>query len=414
MRTRYSPLAIIFSTSHEKLIHWHQLCGRVIMILLALHATWYINFFVQTDILMERLRAPSSITGLISVTLLAMLSGTSLARVRQWSYRIFFFCHLAIGLAILPILLLHAKPLRVYAIEALALFIIDRILRQMDTIIEPATIMQVPHTDLLKVQIPIPTSKLRRFQGKPGHHVYLNIPSGAGSSRIDGLLSNPFTVAEVSTTEITLVLRARQGPLTQTLRTHAEQFGTKFPISIEGPYGPSAQVIDQALKMDRIHLVAGGIGATFIIPVYRALLEQLGAEAGGPERLHFTWALKSTAEASWATDSEEQLFTQSPNVHIYVTGHHSQRQSFGGDRLTESIEMGELQLPHELVGGIKPHIGQPDLEVLVSQTFSYHAEESVAVLFCGPHDMARQLRAHVGKWVDKGRYVSWHEESFGW
>ncbi|KAJ5770664.1 uncharacterized protein N7511_002715 [Penicillium nucicola] len=412
MRNRYSPLAVIFGTSHEHLIHWHQICGRIIMILIVLHAALYMNYFVQTENFVGRLQSLPSVTGLICLVLMFVLAITSIEKCRQWSYRAFYFCHLAIGLAILPILFFHTHHLRLYMIETLALFISDRILRRIDTITDSATITQIPATDLLKVQVQIPPSKQSRFQAKPGQHIYMCISSGSECSGGNRLLSNPFTVAAVSAGEIALFLRTRQGPTTQTLLTFADRFKTQPRIRIEGPYGTPVPIANIAAKFDRILLVAGGIGATFILPVYRGLREYLDDEGGGHKHLNFTWALRSTAEVAWATDLEDQTFADDPEVHIYLTrqvsSEHSSRNSF-----SQGIEMGEVQTPDGLVGGFKTLMGRPNLREIVDQTFSYHGDESVAVFFCGPHDMARELRAHVGRWVAKGRFVFWHQESFG-
>ncbi|CEO59178.1 hypothetical protein PMG11_03862 [Penicillium brasilianum] len=414
MRTRFSPLVIILGSSHEQLVHWHQLCGRIIMILLVLHGTWYINYFVQNGILADRLQHRHSLTGLISLSLMAVTAGTSLERVRRWSYRVFIYCHISIGLAIWPILLLHAKPLRLYAAEALTLFIIDRVLRYLDTVTEPATLERVPETELLRIWFPMTSAKLARFQAKPGQHVYLSIPSDLICTGSKGLLSNPFTVSEVTASEIVLVLRARRGPTTQTLQTHADRFKIHRLICIEGPYGGNLPVAELISGAGRILLVAGGIGATFILPIYWALREQLELEAGGSDRLHFVWALRSSAEADWATDSEKQTFSQSSNVQIHLT-----RNRFMGNTLNlaaqeEGTEMDELRESDDTIGGIKPLAGRPDLKDIVDETFSYHADEHVAVIFCGPRGMGRELRGHIGKWVTKGREVIWHEESFGW
>jgi NAD(P)H-flavin reductase len=414
MRTRYSPLVIIFSSSHERLIHWHQICGRIIMILLLLHGVWYINYFVQTGILADRLQHRHSIMGLMSLFFMAIIASTSLGKVRQWNYRVFIYCHITLGLAIWPILLLHAKPLRLYAAEALALFIIDRVLRYMDTVTEPAILEQVPHTELLKIWFPMTSTKLARFQAKPGQHVYLSMPSKPTCTGSKSLLSNPFTVSDVTASEIALVLRARRGPTTQTLRTHADRFKTHPLNSIEGPYGGFLPVAELVSSIDRILLVAGGIGATFILPIYRALQEQLEMEAGGSDRLNLTWALRSAAEADWATDSEKQTFAQSSNVHIYLTRHHLHGNALENAFNGEGMEMDELRESDETIGGVKPLAGRPDLKDIVDETFSYHVDERVAVIFCGPQGMGRELRNHVGKWVARGREVVWHQESFGW
>lgn len=413
MRTRHSPLVIILGSSHGQLIHWHQICGRVIMTLVLFHGTWYINYFVQTGILADRLQHRHSITGLISLLLMAIIAGTSLEKVRRWSYRVFIYCHITIGLAIWPILVLHAKPLRLYAVEALALFIVDRVLRYMDTVTEPAILTQVPHTELLKIWFPMTPTKLAQFHAKLGQHVYLSIPSKLTCTGSKSLLSNPFTVSDVTSSEIALVLRARRGPTTRTLQTHADCFKNHPLISIEGPYGGLFPAAELASSVDRILLVAGGIGATFIIPIYWALREQLELEAGGSDRLNLIWALRSAAEAAWAMDSEKQTFANSSNVHLYLTRHHDTGNALDNVH-EEGMEMDELRESDDTVGGVKALVGRPDLEDIVDETFSYNANEKIAVIFCGPHGMGRELRAHVGKWVIKGREVVWLEESFGW
>lgn len=414
MRTRYSPLNIIFGASHEQLIHWHQICGRTIMILLLLHGTWYINYFVQNGILTDRLQHRYSITGLLSLLLMAIIVGTSLEKVRRWSYRIFIYCHISIGLAIWPILLLHAKPLRLYAVEALALFILDRVLRYLDTVTEPAMLTPVPRTELLKISFSMTPTKLARFQAKPGQHVYLSIPSNPTCSGSKSLLSNPFTVSDVTSSEIALVLRARQGPTTQKLRKYADYFKFHPLISIEGPYGCPPLVAELVSNVDRILLVAGGIGATFILPIYRALQEQLELEAGDSGRLNLVWALRTAAEASWATDSEKQAFSNPSNVRIYLTRHRLREDTLGNDFHDGGIEMDELRERDDTISGVKALAGRLDLKDIVDEIFSYHARERIAVIFCGPGGMGRELRAHVGQWVSKGRDVVWHEESFGW
>ncbi|KAF3018276.1 hypothetical protein E8E15_003126 [Penicillium rubens] len=302
--------------------------------------------------------------------------------------------------------------LRLYVIETLALFVGDRILRRVDTITESVTVTQIPATDLLKVQIHIPASKVSRFQAKPGQHVYMCVSTGSGCSGANRLLSNPFTVANVSVGEVTLLLRTRRGPTTQMLLTHADRFNALPVIDIEGPYGTSVDIADVTGKFDRILLVAGGIGATFVLPVYRALREHFDGEVGGHKRLNFTWALRSAAEVAWAAELEDQVFADNPNVQIYLTGHGSLEHSFRNS-FFDGMEMGELQTSDGLVGGSKAHMGRPNLREIVDQTFSYHGEESVAVFFCGPHDMGRELRAHVGRWVAKGRSVFWRQEIFG-
>ena len=56
---------------------------------------------------------------------------------------------------------------------------------------------------------------------------------------------------------------------------------------------------------------------------------------------------------------------------------------------------------------------RPDLKKIVDDAFRHGDEERVAVVVCGPEEMATELRKHVGVWVMKGRAVWWHKEGFG-
>lgn len=49
-------------------------------------------------------------------------------------------------------------------------------------------------------------------------------------------------------------------------------------------------------------LVAGGIGATFILPVYERIKEMVLQEAMGPSQVHLVWCMRDAAEAGWVED----------------------------------------------------------------------------------------------------------------
>ncbi|XHG08993.1 hypothetical protein AWENTII_012075 [Aspergillus wentii] len=414
MKSGYSPLAFVFNASHEQIIPFHRMSGRILYCLLLTHAIWYINYFYQSNRL-DHLTSRHSLTGIVSFTLMTILTAASLERVRNWSFRVFYNIHLILGLSMFPILFFHAKALRVYAVESILIFIVDRVLRKIDTVtVKSATISKIPHTDLVKLHIPVSGSKLAQFQKLPAQHVYLSLPRGVKSSApfINSLISNPFTVANVEEHAVTLVLRARNGPTTKALSTLSDSLKANTPISIEGPYGSSSRFTTLATQFDRILLIAGGVGGTFILPIYHALRDQFETEGRSPHRLNLTWSIRTPAEVGWAIDPEDgKSFIQNQNANVHVTRDRSSDDlsTLAGDEL----EMDELQPfngGEELIGAKK---GRPDLRAIVEETFS-DGDESVAVVFCGPKDMGRDVRGYIGKWVKRGRYVWWHEESFGW
>jgi NAD(P)H-flavin reductase len=332
----------------------------------------------------------------------------------------FFVLHLAIGVWILPLLFFHASPLRIYMIEALVLFFFDITCRNLDTVTGFATITPVPHTKLIQLKIPVPASKIRRFRA-PGQHVYLSIPPASrpqlsSSPWIHDFLYNPFTVADVSATDITLVLRSLNGPTTQALSKLANLSRAKPPIKIEGPLGSSQRFPNLAAEFDRILLVAGGVGSTFILPIYLHTRSQLKADAKSSDRVTLIWSMRSAAEAIWAVgDDKGNTIEEDENVKIFLT-----RSKTGDQQHVEelipvdgSVELDELQWREE---PIKANGGRekPNLRKIVDETFRHGNEERIAVLVCGPAQMARDLRSNVGRWVENGRDVFFHNESFGW
>lgn len=87
------------------------------------------------------------------------------------------------------------------------------------------------------------------------------------------------------------------------------------------------------------------------------------------------------------------------NIKIYITGRK-------GDDQFNDMKWAEQRIN----GGRE----RPDLRNIVDEVLGAGKGEKVAVLFCGPEGMARELRTHVGRWVHRGRDVWWHDERFGW
>jgi hypothetical protein len=423
MKGRYSPFAIAFRASHEQLNPWHRLSGRIIYSFLILHAVWYMNFFIQAGVLRARLTSLVPLLGVGAFLLLTLLVSSSLAIVRRWSYAVFFVLHLSIGVVILPVLFFHASPLRLYTTEALALFVLDLVARKLDTIQGFATLTLLPDTKLLKVTIPLPPSKVRRFTSVPGQHVYLSIPpastpSGSKFPSIHDLLFNPFTVAEATPDSVSLVLRTLHGPTTKTLKGLAKLTKAKPPINLEGPYGVAESFPNLATEFDRVLLVAGGIGATFILPIYRQIVSFSTGDGFGSTKIEMIWSMRSNAEAAWSTVPEGvELLKSDDRVKMFFTGvdiDHGHISPPTPGLEDGSIELADLTTEEQATLLPSSGSGRPDLGQIVDRTFRYGEHERVAVLVCGPAGMAEELREHVGRWVARGRYVWWHDESFGW
>lgn len=392
---------------------------------------------------------PVVIFGVLSLLLIDLLIITSSTAVRRWSYRVFFITHLFVAFTMIPLLFFHAAPLRIYIIEAISLFIIDLAIRKLTTFTAFATIQPVPETSLVKVTIPVTPSNLSRFQYAPGQHIYLSIPPSSVPTSTDynahlhSLLYNPFTIASVSDTpspHITLTMRTQNGPTTSALSSLSHLSKARPPLNIEGPYGTSRKFPNLAEKFDRVLLVAGGVGATFILPIYRAVRDGMESEGRLGTNARMIWVMRDEAECSWAlpssspsgfsgnenggSDDQEEEPKQNINtnnndgIELYITSPHSSITNTTSRAPPESntLEMQTITQtsPPSSHTKSKTTYSRPDISKIVDETFTQGLEERVAILVCGPPGMAAEVREYVGKWVERGRYVWWHDEGFGW
>ncbi|RYP40015.1 hypothetical protein DL767_001949 [Monosporascus sp. MG133] len=420
---KFNPVALIFRSSHEGVNRWHRVLGRVIYYLMCLHAAFYLNYYYQMGILGRRIIDIVPALGLTAFIGMVLLNTTALSIIRRYSYRIFFITHLIVALALPPVVFFHHRSSTFYVAEALALFIIDLALRKMDTFTTDASLVPIPGSNLIKIVAPVPPQKISRFRESPGTHVYLSIPASSrpspsavsASHYIFEFMFNPFTIALVDehSTDLTLIARCLNGPMTQNLTrlANASTAGMKIPLSIEGPYGCAARFPNfGGPEFDQILLVAGGVGASFVLPVYRSVLGE-NPRAG----VTMVWAVRSASDATWPASDVSQSILEDNKVQLYLTGDILESTSgtgslSGGETVLEMDHLSQRQPKHSPDRNRR----RPDLRKIVDDVFKHGVEERVAVLVCGPEGMADELRRYVGTWVRKGRKVWWHNESFGW
>ncbi|KAG7008684.1 hypothetical protein G7Y79_00004g012680 [Physcia stellaris] len=423
--------------SHEELNPYHRLLGRILIALFSCHAALYINFYIQSNLL-HRFGSQTVILGLIAITIFILLGTSSLAKIRDYSYLLFFVLHVALSIAILPVLWFHVSHLRVYIIESALIYILliaQRNLSQTSTLATLSLSSQSHQTSLLSISFPVPRSKLRSYA--PGQHIYLGLPpSSLLTKPWEKLRLNPFTIASISdplsslttsaiptptapsakTPQLTLLIRPLRSS-TAILRSLALS-STKeqpIPVLVEGPYGSASYFPDLSLAgFEAVLLVAGGVGATFTLPIYRDLCLRRGAAREGGVKM--VWSVRRREEMSFGLEmlGDEGM----EGTDVYVTGQTGASAEGNGDG-DGDIELEERAGLLDDDGGLNTkdltiHQGRPDLRGIVRDVFERRGEGKVAVLVCGPSGMGRALRREVGVWVGRGREVFWHVEQFGW
>jgi hypothetical protein len=294
MRAPYSPVQWLTRCSHEQLKVSHQILGRITFLLFILHGVFYFNFFILSGFLAKRIKDWDVIWGLVSIILFATISTTALAFVRRKSYRVFYISHIAIANFIILPLWLHVSHIRIYVYQAILVEALHLVFRALRLKLYQGTIRLLPGTNLIQIRIPLP-AKSSALNWKPGQHVYLSKPWGKASAPsfyqqwLMTNKTNPFTIASIpgKDKELLLVARTMKGNtkyLADLARSLAKgssgipmlpTAGGDIPIlpmALEGPYGASTRLPDLR-NYDQVLLVAGGVGATFIMPIYRSIAE---------------------------------------------------------------------------------------------------------------------------------------------
>ncbi|KAF5023945.1 hypothetical protein F66182_3983 [Fusarium sp. NRRL 66182] len=418
-----NPFSYLLGSSHEHLNRYHRVLGRIIYFLLIVHAILYNVFFIESGIWFKRFFAPVVFAGVVAFVFLHTLNGTAIARVRKESYRIFFITHLIGAFAIPPLIYFHAPSVRFYIAEAVGVFVLDLAVRKIITITAPAVIEAIPGTGLVKVSASLPTSKIGKYAARPGSHIYLNVPpaSRPGISQFSApyivfeFLYNPFTVssADQQTGELTFVARTRTGPMTNRLHqfSSSNNMTAEVQLNIEGPYGKMGKRFNDLVTsgISRVLLVAGGVGATFTVPLYHAIQAENPAA-----HVQLIWAIRSAGDATWASSSPTgKSLLEDEQVQLFLTGDMGVADDTDNAAGVEMDTISQQNAPGS-ARTASQSMKRPNLQKIVDDTFRQGQQETVAILICGPTEMARELRRSVTPWVMKGRRVWWHNESFGW
>lgn len=437
MKSSHSPLLLLTRRSHEKINGIHQHLGRITVTLFYLHAGFYLNFYVLSVLLIDKLKQAYVLCGVLAFFSFTVIGTTALAPLRKRYYKIFYLVHIILAMATLPLLYFHVSHIRVYLYETLGIFVLNAVLRAWNTTTLLADIRMIEGTDLVEIEVALPRSKSRQWHA--GSHAYISL---AGSLFRAGS-NNPFSVASNPALDSRLIFVARvlDGNTTKLAKAGAEQRVTrgKRSVSIEGPYGVSTH-LDALITYDRVLFIAGGVGATFTVPLYRQLLADLSPSKGSRrrQRVSFLWICRSVTDTEWAIpvdQKEREGFMDRMRVCVtsQVEGLTTNSSlDMGGDDFidsgeallggSQSIEMeessklirawteeGELKQESQ---GLQLYAGRPDVSQVIDQAFAFNPRERIAILVCGPKSLSQAVRREVTRYICKGREVWFWDESF--
>ena len=432
LKSPWSPLLLLTGYSEATLLSIHQVLGRIITGLFWVHAVLYLNFYVLNSLLLAKLKAPYVLCGVFGILAFTVMTTTALAILRNRNYRIFYYTHVSLATAVLPVLYFHVHHIRTFIYETAGIYAVNAVLRYFASKTHVGTLRQIQGTNLIEISIALGKGTATKWQ--PGQHAYISL---AGHPFLRTFRSNPFTQTALPLTDNRLhfVARILDGNTARLARNIGDNTQA---ISIEGPYGIGSHSA-RLLTYDRVLFVAGGIGATFIVPLYRQLLSDLSPSKGSYRRqkVTFVWAARSLADVAWAlpVDSKEREgFIERLSVHLSRQTEGTSEQPDDGAFAIDSdgddgpdddgIELEEqknlLRGESAKDSGEKPatsselqvYSGRPKLSAVVDEVFSHSSTERVAIVVCGPRQLSRSTRETVHRWVQRGRDVWFWDESF--
>ncbi|KAF1816405.1 hypothetical protein P152DRAFT_478951 [Eremomyces bilateralis CBS 781.70] len=423
MKSRFSPLALIFNRSHEELNWIHQYLGRILSAMFLAHAGLYLNFFVQAGVLEKRLQDDDVLSGLMAIAVISVIGLSALGYVRMLSYRTFYWIHVILGGYLLLVLYSHVVHIQIYIIECAVISMLNVALRWTETSHLSGTVSVVGTTGLIRVEMalgPVSQGQGSSREWQPGQHVYISSKSSRWFNLVPGYLSkNPFTICNISSSDagggsirqMTLIARCQKGA-TKQLAEKSKLSPAPIPFRVEGPYGSSHRYLEPARlrQYSSVLIVAGGVGGTYAVPMWVSMIRR----SETPSRARFVWAVRSMEEAVCVFGD---ALTDSKGPDLYVTGERS-GQAAVSEESGDYVELQEMEtsLPGEApsggLRGVTMRRGRPSLGVVVSASFS-GASNTVCVIVCGPKGMVRDVRQEVSEWVDNGYAVDFHAEFYG-
>ena len=417
IKSPLSPITLATGLTHERLNAWHRTLGRVIAVLALGHASLYLKFFLDVGVLRKRAGDWDVRLGLMTVTTLSGLLLGSLQVVRKKAYhKGFYVGHVLLSAMLVVLLWAHMKWTRRYVFQMGLWWVVNGVLRWSGSRIWEAPVEEVGaeserQKGLIVLKLTAPEEGGFVEDWIPGQHVYLRLTE----SPVGSLLGhkNPFTIADCSHDgkRLTLVARRLNGATTMLKDYQAKS------LSLEGPYGEATEYMPPLLAAGKsagqILFIAGGIGVTYTLPIYLALLKARGDTAG----LKMLWTIKTSEETQWAL----QLLKQARmhiDVHIILTQPEkasdmdlSLESGISGLRTTRASRLGKRAIFQDAV---EEAMTQPLVKSAQKDKTKNENHDRITVMVCGPASLSNAIRRQVGAHVlDYGREVIWYEEQFG-
>uniref|UniRef100_A0A7S3XXM9 FAD-binding FR-type domain-containing protein n=1 Tax=Heterosigma akashiwo TaxID=2829 RepID=A0A7S3XXM9_HETAK len=300
-----------FNVSWEYTMKFHRWLGNLILAITVFH----VLFWIQAEGLgVLSLPAPSyhsddftvplaSITTFFAFIFLGL--GTREV-VRRTKFEIFYYSH-HFALVFFVMMLWHALSSWYYILGGLSLYLLDRALRFTRGLSRVSVEgVAVYGADITEIKYTVsgggrgPWGKDGRVAHTMGQYMFVNVPAVAAGEW------HPYTLSSAPSDGVSSHHIKAMGPGSFGARLAAwaaalpwDQPLPEVVVNVDGPYGTP---LDYG-RYEAVVLLAGGIGVTPAVSVFRELYLRAkapGGARGGPRRVRLVWAARGAAEQARA------------------------------------------------------------------------------------------------------------------
>ncbi|GJE91547.1 ferric reductase family protein [Phanerochaete sordida] len=424
--TKVNYVGILTGASHERLQVYHRWSATFMYITSLMHTFPFIHYNIQQGVMVKKYNTQpwywSGVAALVPQTWLILMSW---GIIRSRYYELFKKLHFCAAGIFMVALFIHCDFRLTswdYFWATLAIYTTTWLIQVGRTLFYgalgvPYTLKQLGDPSMIKVTIHAP----HRFWWAPGQHVFIRFLTGGWLLPFS---THPFTISNIrtpgaATHDVEIVFRVRGG-LTKQLADLALA-RPNGRLLLDGPYGGVPVSLH---GFDRVYLLAGGSGSTFVMPLLQDLARAFGS---GMRCKHVTlvvayrhpgtrpWLEPYIAEA--ARRAAETGTALAVHIHVTADGADLEAAGVAGSRASSgssvptiaaaSVGKGEKALEGAAVDSAAhlavpevptalTHAGRPDLPAVVREACASPLGGRVAFAVCGPDAFVYDVRNAVG------------------
>ncbi|KAI0251040.1 ferric reductase like transmembrane component-domain-containing protein [Lactifluus subvellereus] len=315
-------LSWVSGVGYEKLNYIHRFAGRAVVVMTNVHALGYIYKWSLDNTVLQRLRDPNFVWGLVAVGALDLLFACSLSFVRNRMYTLFFMVHVFGAIIFLFGTYFHAPTTFPFLLAAVGVYVFDHLARLARTRYTTAWLTAEPALNGGTTLVHVPSLGAG---WRAGQHVRLRVVSNAWLGWWAAWLgrARPFTIATGSGSRGMIIPVKANGSWTRNLLSMASEAADARPggrsmdtergrgparevrVIVEGPYSGPGYTLYSAYS--GAVLVAGGSGISYVMSVLDDMLHRHASGKSHLRVIEVIWSITDSGKGA----SHDSIFQHS-------------------------------------------------------------------------------------------------------